>query len=255
MNKLSAFIPIRDGNRLEYPWKLCVQSLLPVADEIVLCDGESTDGTTEEIVAWAEVEPKIRLVTFPWKEHRGYPRYNVRWMNYARERLTHEMMLHMDADEILDDTPECHEIIRHAIEHGHCRRFDRLNFWKSPKFLVPEGHYLGRYVCRLGPSRYFMPCDEPRDAGEARILDEAEVDARVKIFHVGFLRKPEAFYEKAKLIFARKFDRREPALALAQLEGKPQWEAEYDWAKNLEPYTGHYPEAVAAWFKQQGFET
>lgn len=252
--KLSAFIPIRDANRLDYPWRLCVESLLPVADEIVLCDGASTDGTSEEIFEWASRDSRIRRVDYPWREPKGDPRYNVKWMNHARERLKFEMMIHLDADEILDDRPETHAIIREAVANGACRRFDRLNFWRSPRLLIPDGHYLGRYVCRLGPSRYFMPCDEVRDGGECRILDEATVDDRVKIYHVGFLRKPEAFYEKAKLIFSRKFDREEPALEQARANGKPQWEADYDWAKELVPYDGYYPAGVLRWLKDHGFQ-
>lgn len=251
---LSGIIPIADAFTMDYPIRECIQSMLPVCDEIVLADWNSTDGTTEFLKEWAGREPKIKVVHYaPHEEPKGIPEYNLRWMNYARERVSYEMMLHMDADEILDDTPECHEAIARAVFHRYSYTFNRLNFWRDQHHLIPDGYYLGRYVTRLGPSNYWLPCDEPRHPGESRLRDDAQHDAALRIFHVGFLRKTDAFYAKARRILMRKFARYDHRLEATEAAGKPVWESETDFADKLEEYTGRYPALMTEWLKQHGF--
>lgn len=251
---LSTLIPVQDCLSQDYCLEECIQSVLPVSDEVVIADWNSTDGTLEMLREWADREPKLQIVHYAAEEPRGLPEYNLRWMNYARERLSHEMMLHMDADEILDDSEWCHRMIAHATNNRLCRTFERLNFWRDPRSLIPDGHYLGKYVTRLGPSNYWLPCDEPRHPGESRLRDDATLHLGLKIFHMGFLRNPDAFYRKAKRILHRKFNRYDQSLEFAERDGKPQWESEQDFNDKLVPYTGRYPELAKAWLKEHNFE-
>lgn len=251
---LSTLIPVQDCLSQDYCLKECIASVLPVSDEVVIADWKSTDGTLAFLQEWAEREPRLRIVQYPAEEPRGLPEYNLRWMNYARERLSHAMMLHLDADEILDDTYGCHATIRNTVYEGSgCRTFNRLNFWRDPLSLIPDGHYLGRYVTRLGPSNYWLPCDEPRHPGESRLRDESQYHPDLRLFHMGFLRKPEAFYSKAKRILIRKFNRYDQALEFAERDGKPQWESEQDFSDKLEPYEGDYPALAKVWLAEHGF--
>lgn len=252
---LSGIIPIADAIQMDYPIRECLESMRAVCDEIVVADWKSSDGTTEMLNEWTADDPKIKVVHYsPHEEPRGMPEYNLRWMNYARERVSHQMMLHMDADEILDDTAECHEAINRAVSDGLCRTFNRLNFWRDHKHLIPDGYHLGRCVTRMGPSNYWLPCDEPRHPGESRLRDDAELDASLRIFHVGFLRRPDAFYAKAKRLLMRKFARYDHRLEAAEAAGKPVWESETDFGDKLEEYTGSYPAILLDWLKQHGFE-
>lgn len=250
---LSVLIPAQDCLSLDYSLRETIESVLPVADEVVIADWRSTDGTQEFLLDWSLTEPRIKVVDYPAEEPRGLPEYNLRWMNYARERLSFTHMLHMDADEILDDTRACYEAIRGAVNEGACRIFDRLNFWRDPHSLIPDGFYLGRYVTRLGPSNYWLPCDEPRHRGESRLRDEAVFHQHLRLFHVGFLRNPDAFFAKAKRILSRKFNRYDERLESAERDKKPQWESEQDFVDKLEPYRGTFPRLARAWLERHGF--
>ena len=63
---LSGYIPVRDGNSLDYCWREAAMSLLPIVDELILCDSDSTDGTRKDMDDWAAVNSKIRVVNYPW---------------------------------------------------------------------------------------------------------------------------------------------------------------------------------------------
>lgn len=238
---------------LDYPVGLTIRSMLPVCDEVVVCDSDSSDGTRPFLNRLAIIEPKIRIINRPWPDPKGNSAWYTDWLNFAREHLRFEMMLQLDADEVLDDTTLCHNAIRNAVHDGHALTVDRLNFWRDGRSLIPDGHCCGKWVTRLGPSKYWLPSDEPHHPGECEILDVAQRQQDVKIFHLGFLREQDAFYAKAKVVLGAFFNRYDTRLEDAERAGKPLWESSCDFADKLEPYTGSFPRDVEGWLFRHGF--
>src|SRR5438132_6241086 len=113
---LGGNVCIRNGNALDYCWREAVQSLLPICDEVVVCDGESTDGTQEEIREWMQREPKIKLCVYPWPDPKGDIDFWVKWLNYSREHLTTDWHIQLDADEVLSDRSYL-EVVSHIINN------------------------------------------------------------------------------------------------------------------------------------------
>ena len=93
----------------------CLQSVLPVADEIVVVDSLSTDGT-ESIC-------KKYNVRFISEKFRGH----IQQKNYAMELTSHDFVLSLDADEELSDelTKSILEIKSHGKADAY--KFNRLN--------------------------------------------------------------------------------------------------------------------------------
>jgi hypothetical protein len=59
---LGGLVCIRNGFRLGYCFVEAVQSLLPICDEVVICDCDSDDGTGEVYIReWAHKEPKLTI--------------------------------------------------------------------------------------------------------------------------------------------------------------------------------------------------
>lgn len=253
MNRLGGYVCVRNGIQLDYCFELAIQSLIPVCDELVLCDSDSTDGTRERLEAYAARDKGIRVINYPWPNPKGESDWWIKWLNFARCNLTSEMQITLDADEVLDNSMRSYRLIREATRRGRSLRMDRLNFWRDSHSLIPDGHCCGKYVVRLGPAHYEMPSDEPRHPGERPILDEAENAFDIKIFHLGFLRKPEAFYAKAKVVIPAFFHRYDPRLEKAEKDGLPLWKSECDFADKLVPYVGHYPPGVKRWLTERGY--
>jgi len=252
--KLSGYVCVRNGDSLDYCWELAVSSLLPVCDEVVICDSDSTDGTKQRAEYWAAYEPKIRVINYPWPDPKGDSNWWVTWLNFARRHLKHEMQICLDADEVLSDDENCHQAVSQGLDAGMSLTFDRLNFWRDPHSLIPDGYCCGKWVTRMGPSEYHMPSDEPHHAGELPIIDHAIRDSRLKIFHLGFLRKTEAFYAKAKVVLPAFFHRYDQRLEFAERDGKKVHESECEYNDKLVPYHGYYPEKVIRWLNERGYE-
>lgn len=252
---LGGFVCQRQGINLDYSFRLAIESLLKVCEQVVACDSDSSDGSREELQRMAEKEPRIKLINWEWKNPKGVSHHAwVEWLNYARKNLDTPMSIYLDADEVLDDRPECYEALREAVVQKKSLRVDRLNLYKSPELLIPFDKCCGKWVVRVGPSKYESVSDQPVHPGEYQIVDEAVEEPRVKIWHLGFLRDQKAFYRKARAVFniweGGLSDRR---LIEAEEANKPVWEAENEWINDLVPHNeGYYPKAVKKWLEDRG---
>lgn len=255
---LGGFICCRNALRLDYCVQIAAESLLPVCDELILCDSDSDDGTTDLLHELARANSRIRVINWPWTDPRGQMHHAwVDWLNFARAHLTTDCQITLDADEVLDDNPLCHLVIRDALKTnspGRC--FDRLNFWRDPRSLIPAGVCCGHLVARMGFADRRMHSDEPHDGqGDWRIVEEAVFHPDLKIFHLGFLRRKEAFYAKARAVQRIWFDKYDARLEEGERAGKGVAETECSFTDQLVPYSGSYPASVRKWLEERGHST
>jgi glycosyltransferase involved in cell wall biosynthesis len=257
MNKLSGYIPGRDVIKLDYPFFEAAASLLPVCDELILCDSDSTDGTREAMEKFAAEVPepfkgRVRVINRPWEDPVGDRMMLIKWLNWIRPHCKYSMQLTTDADEVL--CPKAYPAIREAVAEGGCRYFRRLNFWRDHRHLAPEGRVVGEYVARLGPTAYEMCSDEQRPDGEPEIRKKAQFDDRLRFFHYGFIRRKQAFIDKTRVVqraILNDLDQR-----IVSTEGTDR-----NWVDNIDlgrplidyPYRDH-PPCAHAWLKQNGWE-
>lgn len=254
---LQGYTAVRNAIVNDYAIRECVDSMLAFCENVLVCDSDSTDGTREMLDRWADKEPRLTVINYPWPNPKGDAKWFTKWLNFARERLTLPMQLELDADEVLDDRPVCHARIREAVERQQSLTVTRLNYWKGPQYLIPEGHCCGKRVVRVGKSCDWMPSDEGGYRhGELPILDNA-VDATNEVFihHVGFLRRTEAFYKKARVVLAGFFNEFDKRLIPLEKDQRPLHEVqECEWTNSLVGYSGHIPDAVQRWLAERGHD-
>ena len=139
--KLTVLIPCKDEER---NIRACIESVLPVADEVLLADSGSTDRTME-----IARELGCRII------EREY-RYSGDFKNWAIPQSTHSWVLIMDADERLTgplveeikqvlDNPrkDGYWIFRRNYFMGHVVRFSG---WQNDSVLRLFKRDLGRYI-------------------------------------------------------------------------------------------------------------
>jgi hypothetical protein len=251
---LSGFTVAKNCLSLDYCIIECIESLLPVCDEVVVGEMGSDDGTREMLDAWAVNEPKLRVVPIKdWTLQRGDQGWFTSALNETRAQLRYSMMLELDSDEILGDDPSTLDLIRQAVAKTDAFAFDRLNFARDPFSLIPEGECCGKHVVRIGPSHLWMPSDEPHPRGELHLLDMAHIQPAAKIFHLGFLRHPKAFFAKARVVLGAFFDNYDPRLVKAEEDSQNPMSG-MGWYSRLTPYEGYHPEAVKKWCIKHGYE-
>ena len=250
--KLSGYTLTRNCITLDYCYRECIQSLLKVCDEVVVSDSDSTDGTLEALEQMAAQDARIRIIRWPWENPFDNKEWFVRWINGTRVHLNHPMQLELDADEVLDDTPECLNAVRCAVEAGACRFFDRMNFWQDHRHIVPEGYVCGRFVARLGKSNLYMPSDEPYPARSPNVREQAATHDALKIFHYGFIRKRDAFLEKSEIVQTAFHGSCDERLKRCKREGL-DIVAECPFPQPLWEYAGEHPVVAQAWLRERGY--
>jgi glycosyltransferase involved in cell wall biosynthesis len=256
MSTIGAFICVRNGIELDYCFELAAESLLKVCDQLVLCDSDSTDGTRQALQRMADRDPRITVINWPWPNPvRESHHWFLRWLRYAQSHLTTDYCFYLDADETLQDSPDCHQALKAAAERGECIEVDRINYWRDAQSVVPEGHCCGRWCVRGGPTKYPVVSDEPHHHGEEPIVDNKQREPAVIIHHLGFLRRKDAFYRKAKVVLHAWFGRHDTRLENGENEGKQLWETECEFTNQLVPFHGYQPEAVQRWLAARGHFT
>lgn len=155
MPKVTVLIPCKNEHA---HIRECVESVRAIADEILVADSGSTDGTLKIVRSLANV----RLIEHPWI---GYAAFK----NWAIPQARHEWVLIVDADERV--TPELAAEIREvlATQPAH----DAYHMRRRNFFLGREIHYSGwatttitrlfrRDKCRYLPRLVHEDLDIPR---------------------------------------------------------------------------------------------
>lgn len=264
---LSGYLPLLNGIRLDYCFECAIKSLLPICDEVIVGDAGSTDGTLELLREWQLTEPKIRVVhvTLPRlptpdeverddpNRPPGNPLMLIDWLNQIRAHCRYKMQITLDADEVLEECsyPEVKLIMADETP----RWIRRMNLWKSPQWEAPHGTVCGENVVRIGPTRMRMHSDEPCPEGEPEIRRLAVNWDNGWIIHLGFLRRPEAFLKKSRVVQALIHNTYDPRLREAEQTGK-SWVELSPFPENrpLIPCNKRFAPYVQDWLLERGYE-
>lgn len=249
---ITGIVPVRNGNSLQYCWRLAVESLLGVCDQVIISDGESTDGTQEEAIAWCAREPKITVHFHKWENPVGDLWFLSRWINAAlKTSAKFDMQLQLDADEVLD--PRCYSMVKWLAKRRVPARFHRINLWGDPWTEAPHGTVCAHNPTRLGPIEHPAVCDNLHPV-EPWINEHAEVHPELRIWHLGFLRDQKQFLMKSREMQSMLCNTYDPILRKCEETGE-------SWVKNSpfpedKPLIVHnikLPDNILPWLRERGF--
>jgi hypothetical protein len=96
---LSLYTAMRDCLRSDYPYLEMLRHHLPLADEIIINEGYSTDGTFESI---RDLDPKITIVRNRWEKPTG-ENWWIHFKDAARRACTGDWCIHLDCDEFIPE--------------------------------------------------------------------------------------------------------------------------------------------------------
>lgn len=128
--KISAYTTTFNCIDMDYPFDLCIKSLLKLCDEVCVADGGSTDGTLEMI---AEKFPEVKVEVFP--VDMNHDRWAIQadgiLKNNARSMCTGDILWHADNDEILDERSikSAKELCQKMYEDG-CHGVIKVPFYE-----------------------------------------------------------------------------------------------------------------------------
>ena len=245
---------IKDGESKDYCWRQCVESMLPVCDVVNICVASVNDDDTEALVReWVASEPKLRMCIYTWVDPVGDIDFFVNWIQYARLHTLTDYVLELDADEVLHENS--YETITKIKEKtNQVRRasyqFQRYNFWRDASHIIPHGVCCGHAVVRLAPQNVWLPSDGIHPNGQECIMMQSPSPGPLEIMHYGFIRKPEAFFRKARALQGFFFNSYDPRLEKAEMmEGNWMENCNVGWEGQLIPFTGTHPERMKGWLE------
>ena len=133
---ISGYTTTRNCIEQKYPYTQCIESMLGFADEVIVVDGGSTDGTWEKLQEWAEREDKLKvyLVERDW-EHPRHAVFDGAQKAAARKRCTSEFLWQMDCDEVVheNDYAKIGEICRNFPKHADLVSLPVIEYWGGPQ--------------------------------------------------------------------------------------------------------------------------
>ncbi len=237
--KVSGFTFVRNAVKYDYPVVESVLSLLPLVDELIICLGNSEDGTTDLLQKLND--PKIKIVPSVWDDNlREGGRVLAVETDKALKQVSPESdwCIYLQADEVIheDDYP----IVRKAMH-------DHLHNEKVEGLLFNYIHFYGNYA-HVGSSRRWYRHEirvirnnrgiySYRDAQgfkvDGRPLNVKRINAR--IFHYGWVKNPLLQQEKQKN-FHKLWHSEEKVRQMVR-------DVDFDYSKIdlLKPFSGTHP--------------
>jgi len=253
MNKLCGTLFIRNGEQYDYCYLEAIQCLLDFCDYVIVVDAGSDDGTLQKL---NEIDsPILKIISLPksdWDNQHGKEKLNY-FTNIAiqeADRLGFEYQINLQGDEIIHE--KSYNAIREAVQDGNEGYFNkRINLWGSPYMQLNVTH--DRLPCsseivRLTKSRH-------RSVGDAESVavnfPNTDYLNRIRIYHMGFVRKREIM--KAKVInmqenvFQIDHDKK---LDGADIFIPERWFS----GEDLRPIDEPLPEIIKNWAKERVYE-
>ena len=194
---------VRNAGKLYFPIRACIESLLPIVDEMVVAlgQGDDDDDTLAQIEAIGS--DKIKIYHRIWDERLFTDGAIYREeTNYALAQCTGDWCIYLQADEVIHEA-DLHEIKESCARYIHDDQVEGLLF----RYHHIYGDYQhevrshGWYAHEIRAVKNSIGVQSYKDAISFRINDRkmkvAEINAR--IFHYGWVRPPEVNTRKRNL--------------------------------------------------------
>jgi hypothetical protein len=211
--RISGFTMVRNGDKLYYPIKESIESILPLVDEFIVALGNcDADDNTEAIIKSIQSD-KVKIIQTVWDLEK-YPRgmENAHQTDIAKEHCTGDWLFYLQADEVVHekDLPvikkRCEELLNNVEVEGLL--FNYYHFWGDynhyhnshgwyPKEIRIVRNRKDIHSWESAQSFRRIPdfdCINYRQQQGTYKLKVAAVDAH--IYHYGYVRPPDFMRRK-----------------------------------------------------------
>lgn len=253
----------RHADKLYYPLRQAIESVLPIVDEFVVAIGKGDeDDRTREIVASINSD-KVKIIDTVWNIEK-YPRgmEHAHQTDIAKEQCTGDWLIYLQADEVIHEKD--HETIKEAClvylndkeveglilgyKHfwGDYDHYHRSHGWYPYEIRVirndPDIHsWESAQSFRRIPNFDGLSYRQKENTFKLKVV---QIDAEV--FHYGWVRPPELMTKKDKA-FLTNHQGKEKAEEYYAKNYKP---FDYGPLQLLQKFEGSHPAVMKNWIAQ-----
>ena len=215
--KISGFSMVKNADKLYYPIKQSIMSILPIVDEFVVAVGDcDNDDRTREIIQSID-DPKVKIIDTVWDIEK-YPHgmENAHQSNIAKNSCSGDWLIYLQADEVIHEKylpaiqKRCNELLNDTEVEGLLLKY--LHFWGDYwHYHFSHGWYKKEIrIIRNDPEIYSwvsaqsfrrIPDFDGKNFRQKKgtyKLKVADVDAYV--YHYGWVRPPHLMRNKMKAL-------------------------------------------------------
>jgi hypothetical protein len=258
--KISGFTFVRNADKLYYPIKASIESVLPIVDEFVIALGncDPDDHTREEILKIQS--DKIKIIDTVW-DTTAYPRgmEHAHQTDIAKQACSGDWLIYLQADELIHEKylPTVQAACKQYLDQPEVEGF----LLKYRHFYGDYSHYFDGYGWYPREIRIIRNVPEIHSYISAqsfrRIPDFDGKNYRVKegthklkvvlldayVYHYGWVRPPRYMQTKKKA-----FDTTHQGAAhVAQAYAHQPQEFDYGTLGNLSIFNETHPAALQSW--------
>ncbi len=213
--KISGFTMAKNADKLYYPLKESIESILPIVDEFVVAIGDN-DADDESLNRIESISSdKIKIIHTKWdisKYNKGTE--NAHQTDIAKEACTGDWLFYLQADEVIHEkyhetiVKRCQELLNNTLVEGLLFRYK--HFWGDYNhYIISHGWYPNEIRMirnnkeihswesaqsfRRIPNFDYVNYRQQKNTYKLKV---ARVDAEV--FHYGWVRPPELMIKKQK---------------------------------------------------------
>jgi hypothetical protein len=258
--KISGFSMARNADKLYYPLKEAILSVLPIVDEFVVAIGKGDpDDHTLEIIRGIN-DPKVKIIETVWDLEK-YPRgmENAHQTDIARSHCTGDWLLYLQADEVIHERylPEivtkCERYVNDREVEGMVFRY--RHFWGDYGHYQKSHHWYSREIriVRNEPDIHSwesaqsfrrIPAFDGLDYRQQENTFKLKVIALdAYIYHYGWVRPPQLMVSKTKSLDTI----HKGASEVERLERENYFAFDYGPLNLLAEFTETHPAVMAGW--------
>lgn len=213
--KISGFTFVRNGEKLYYPFRESVESILPICDEFIVVIGKGDDDDhTREIIASID-SPKIKIIDTVWDTEKwsGGSIYAAEtdlalsycsgdWCFYLQaDEVVHEKYLDViksRCEQLLDDKRIEGLLFKYKHFWGDYEHFNQSHAWYPNEIRIIRNLPNIHSWVDAQSFRRFDYYKHPHQKEGTHKLMVAKVDA--EIYHYGWVRPPHLMRTKQKIM-------------------------------------------------------
>jgi len=265
--KISGFSMARNADKLYYPWKEAILSILPIVDEFVVAIGKGDeDDKTRDIIASIDSD-KIKIIDTEW-DLNTYDRgtENAHQTDIAKNACSGDWLFYLQADEVVHEKylpvikQRCEELLHNTEVEGLL--FKYTHFWGDYHH-YHQSHGWYPYEIRIvrndpdihswesAQSFRRIPNFDGKDYRQqegTHKLKVASVDAH--IYHYGWVRPPELMQNKKRSLDT--IHRGEKRVAEQYAKEKAYFD--FGPLNKLATFKGTHPEVMREWMSKFDWE-